>query len=118
MDNGDDRQFPGGQTCATAGITPCPYSTVGIYDIDEVAKTATIAFHTTIPDFASFGGNTTVLANGNLEFDLCALTATPGHSIVREVDPRVGTQTVWELNVARFAYRAFRLPSLYPGVQW
>jgi len=30
-----------------------------------------------------------------------------------------GSQTVWQLSIDnQFSYRAFRIPSLYPGVQW
>jgi len=38
---------------------------------------------------------------------------------VYEVTPNSPPETAWQLGTAnRSAYRAFRLPSLYPGVQW
>ncbi len=45
FDNGDDRVFATGVTCGAAGQPPCLYSTVPILQIDETAKTATLAFH-------------------------------------------------------------------------
>jgi arylsulfate sulfotransferase len=118
MDNGNDRQLPAGQSCATLGTTPCPYSTVGIYRLDETAMTAALTFHDVPDQFSFFGGNTRLLANGNLEFDLCATATVPPHAIIEEIDPRIGPQPIWQMDISQFAYRAFRIPSLYPGVQW
>jgi arylsulfate sulfotransferase len=118
MDNGNDRQFPAEGTCATIGTSPCPYSTVGIYRLDETSKTATLTFHDAVNQFAQFGGDTRALANGNLEFDLCAVAGGPPHSTVMEVTPWPSPGVVWQLDVDQFAYRAFRIPSFYPGVPW
>jgi arylsulfate sulfotransferase len=119
FDNGDDRMFPPSTGCGTPGQPPCFYSTVLILNVDESAKTATLAFHYTAPHYSFFGGNAEVLANGDPEFDECAtVVASPGVAVIYEVTRETTPQIVWQMNVASDAYRAFRLPSLYPGVQW
>jgi arylsulfate sulfotransferase len=80
--------------------------------------TATLKFHQVIPaeQYSFFGGSTTRLANGNLEYDLCAQPKYTG--IVREVTMDAAA-TVWEMTVSHSnLYRANRIPSLYPGVAW
>jgi hypothetical protein len=116
MDNGNDRDFPPGETCATSGTLTCPYSSGGIYHIDENNRTATLAFHFIAPQFSNFGGGALPLKNGDIEFDFCAFT--PG-AMIYEFTRDTTPQLVWQMNLqGQFAYRAFRLPSLYPGVQW
>ena len=40
-------------------------------------------------------------------------------SQIFEVTDSANPQTVWNLKLAaNYAYRGYRLPSLYPGVQW
>ena len=116
MDNGNDRDFSAGESCATSGALTCPYSSGAIYHIDENARTATLDFHFVAPQFSNFGGFSLPLKNGDIEFDFCAFS--PGATIyefTRDTTP----QLVWHMNLpGQFAYRAFRLPSLYPGVQW
>ncbi|MGP8269514.1 MAG: aryl-sulfate sulfotransferase [Terracidiphilus sp.] len=118
MDNGDDRIFPAGVTCGSAGAPPCYYSTVPVWQIDESAKTATLTFHQIFPTrlYNFFGGNAEQLANGNVEYDLCGVGSG---SYVYEVTQDSSAQTVWSMHsTAANLYRAFRIPSLYPGVQW
>jgi hypothetical protein len=118
VDNGDDRVFPTGVTCGTTGAPPCLYSTIPIYQIDETAKTATLVFHNIVPtaQYAAWGGNAEPLANGNVEYDLAGVG---GGSFVYEVTQESTPQTVWSMTVSNTNfYRAFRIPSLYPGVQW
>jgi arylsulfate sulfotransferase len=120
MDNGDDREFPAGVTCSTSG-TPapaCQYTTIPVFKIDEVGKTATLTFHQILPadQYSYFGGNTDELANGDVEYDDCGLATG---SNVREVTQEANPKQVWQLHVETYDfYRAFRIPSLYPGVQW
>jgi len=119
MDNGDDRMFPSGVACGSAGAPPCLYTTVPIWQIDEGAKTATFLFHQKLLAnlYSVFGGNVDMLSNGNVEYDLCALVA--GGSDIFEVTQDSTPQTVWNMHVYYTnAYRAFRISSLYPGVQW
>jgi arylsulfate sulfotransferase len=120
FDNGDDRFLPSGQVSCPSGTTTnasC-YSTVQVLNLDETAKTATFDFHMPAPFYSFFGGNSEVLANGNLEFCV-ASESLVGSGDVYEVAPAANAQTVWHMRVAgQFIYRGERMPSLYPGVQW
>ena len=118
MDNGDDRQFPAGVTCGSNGAPACLYSTVPEFQIDETAMTATLLYHYIAPPslYSYFGGNADLLANGDIEADFCA---AKGGSNVVEMDPTQASQIVWQAITPGYTqYRARRLPSLYPGVQW
>ena len=43
----------------------------------------------------------------------------PGVSYMQEVTQEQNPQLLWQMNIAgQLAYRGFRIPSLYPGVQW
>jgi arylsulfate sulfotransferase len=118
FDDGNDRVFPPGVTCGAAGAPPCLYSTVTLFQIDETAKTATLAFHPTAPAFSNFGGNAEVLKNGNVEY--CDTDGGPGTAgEIYELTQDTSPQTVWQMLVTgQFIYRGQRIPSLYPGVQW
>jgi arylsulfate sulfotransferase len=118
MDNGDDRQFPAGVICNTPGGPPCLYSTIPVYQIDESAKTAKLTFHQILPSnlYNNFGGSTEQLANGNVHYDLCGVGP---NAAIYEVTQESTPKTVWSMQVqGTNVYRAERLPSLYPGVQW
>lgn len=117
MDNGDDRIFPGGAVCGTTGAPAC-YSTIPVLQVNESNDTATLTFQQILPTalYNNFGGNTEQLANGDVEYDLCGLGSG---SAVYEVTQQSTPQTVWQMqSKGTNLYRAFRLPSLYPGVQW
>lgn len=117
MDNGYGRILGDGSMCTAAGQAAC-YTTTPIIAINEAAKTATITFRQTVPAslFSIWGGSGTVLANGDMEYDLCGLTNS---SQIFEVSTTTPSQTVWTLNeTGANLYRAHRMPSLYPGVQW
>jgi len=121
MDNGNDRAYPNNETCMAAGFTTCPHTAIPIYHIDESAMTATLVYDDVLQQFSNFGGNVTALANGNVEFDLCADTTavTQPAAVAFEVTRDASPQVVWKMNVAgQNGYRIFRRPSLYPGVQW
>ncbi|MGC1363728.1 MAG: aryl-sulfate sulfotransferase [Silvibacterium sp.] len=116
MDNGYGRILADGSMCTTTGAA-C-YTTAPIIAIDEVAKTATITFRQTVPAslFSIWGGSGTELANGDLEYDLCGLKNS---SEIDEVTTTTPSQPVWTLKeTPANLYRAHRIPSLYPGVQW
>ena len=122
FDNGNDRFFPSGQmTCGVQTTATC-YSTVPLLQLDETAKTATLAFNPTAPVFSFFGGNAAVLKNGNVEY--CESAAFHGGAIF-EITQDSNPQTIWEMQsgfdsaqLYPFMYRGQRIPSLYPGVQW
>ncbi|MGH9523113.1 MAG: aryl-sulfate sulfotransferase, partial [Terriglobales bacterium] len=120
--NGDDRGVVDvvGGTCGQGAPTPDCYSTVPVLNIDEIAMTATLVFHPTTPGYSYFGGNAEVLKNGNVEYDECndgSLTGSNG--TVLEVTESPTPQMVWQMTVSgQDVYRAMRIPSLYPGVQW
>ncbi len=119
MDNGDFRIFPSGVTCGVGSAPACLYSTIPIFQINEAAKTATLQFHQILPAnlYSFFGGNAETLTNGNVEYDLCGLTGT--NSQIFEVTNQSTPQTVWNMTLSsNYFYRGYRLPSLYPGVQW
>jgi arylsulfate sulfotransferase len=124
FDNGDDRLFPSGVTCDSAGAPPCFYSSVPVLEVNETTKVATLTFHYfplnySLSDYSYFGGNAELLDNGNLEFDECAPSAGPTRSIVTEITHEATPKIVWQMTIPNnFAYRAFRIPSLYPGIQW
>ena len=119
FDNGDNRPNGAlGQPCGVGPQSPC-YSTVPLLQIDESALTATIEWRDTLKLFSFFGGNAEVLANGDSEFDESAAGGSAVAGAVYEVTQDAVPQIVWQLQVAgQYAYRAIRLPSLYPGVQW
>lgn len=130
MNNGDDRQLPGGPEGITCGSTTVPgsspcYTNVPIYQLSEstmtAQQTATLTFNQNLPGslYSYWGGNAEVLANGHVEYDLCGLPTKTLSSQVEEVTNSATPQTVWTLNHKGLnLYRAYRLPSLYPGVQW
>lgn len=114
MDNGDYRVNPDGSTCQTN----C-YSRGTIFQVDEATHLATLMWEDSPGIFSAWGGSIGTLDNGDVEFDLCDLiipTATAA-SQVMEVTQTANPQTVWQLNLTGAnAYRAYRIPSLYPGV--
>ena len=117
MDNGDTRIFPTGLVCGAAGAPAC-YSTVPVMQVDENAKTASFLFHQILPPalYNIFAGDTRVQPNTDVEYNLAGVGA---NSYVTEVTPTATPQTVWQMFITGSnTYRAFRMPSLYPGVQW
>ena len=120
MDNGDDRVFAPGVSCGSTGAQnpPCYYTTIPIMEVNENTKTATFLSHQILPPslYSYFAGSTRVLANSNVEYNLAGVGAD---SYTYEVTPTATPQTVWQMHVVGTnTYRSFRIPSLYPGVQW
>jgi arylsulfate sulfotransferase len=118
MDNGDDRIVSGTTGLCGAGTNQACYTTVPVFQIDEDTRTATVQHRVTLPVslYNSFGGNAEVLDNNDLEYDLCGV---PSGSVIQEVMQDSTNTLVWSLTAnGNTEYRGFRLPSLYPGVQW
>jgi len=119
MDNGNDRMFPTGSVFCKPYSAPTAqcYSTMPLLEINEGAMTATMVTHYMPPDtyFSFFGGNAELLGNNDIEVDFCA--AAKG-AILQELSPD-GSQVVWQATTpGADQYHVYRLPSLYPGVQW
>lgn len=116
MDNGYGRILANGEQCPTSKAA-C-YSTIPVMTLNEKAMTATITYLHKIPvsKYNMWGGNAEVLPNGDLEYDLCDQGRGSEVEEIRMTHP---AQRVWTLKEARAnLYRAHRIPSLYPGVQW
>ena len=118
FDDGDNRVLDTSGTIC--GTTVACESRTPIFELDETAKTATIQWVDKFaPDYSFFGGSARLLQNGDVESDLCGLTTPNNSSVVFEVTHTDPPQTVWQMQIGgNYAYRAFRMPSLYPGVQW
>lgn len=104
-----------GTTCATT--TGTCYSRPLILKLDETTMTASIQWQDDLSLYSLWGGSIQTLSNGNVEFDVP--NPFPGlQSRIMEVS-RDSKQTVWQMDIqGQLAYRGYRIPSLYPGVQW
>ena len=121
MDNGNDRVFSSTNQvqCPNTAVTQSCYSTMPVLEINENNRTATMITHYIPPEgdtfFSFFGGNAELLSNNDLEVDFCA---TSRGAFVRELNPQA-SQVIWQGYTPKAdQYHAFRMPSLYPGVQW
>jgi hypothetical protein len=115
FDNGNDRPVLKSIPCFNVN---CTYSRGITMQIDETAMTATLGTDYRPTEYSFWGGNAQQLANGNLEADFNAGSPT-GYSDIFEVTAGSSPQPVWKMETSNAnAYRGFRLPSLYPGVQW
>lgn len=74
--------------------------------------------------FGIWGGSINQLANNNVEFDLNDPAIPPSPNVasqVQEVTQTSNPQVIWQMDITPVtadAYRAYRVPSLYPGVSW
>jgi hypothetical protein len=124
-DNGDNRVLDSsGTLCGSAPSNiPC-YSRATIFQIDESAMVANLIWDDLPGYFGIWGGSINQLANGNVEFDLNDPAVPPSAGVASEVQEVTQTSTpqvVWKMDftpVIENAYRAYRVPSLYPGVNW
>jgi arylsulfate sulfotransferase len=117
FDNGNDRVLDAaGDVCGTSGQIAC-YSRATVFQLDQNTQIATLAFQDNLPYFSSYGGNVEQLGNLDLEFD--AAQSSASGATIQEITNSANPQVVWQFQVIdQFAYRGYRLPSLYPGVQW
>ena len=119
MDNGNDRMFPSGAVFCRPyePATAQCYSTMPLLEINENNMTATMIAHYVPPPsyFSFFGGNAEPLTNGEMEVNFCA--ALKG-AIVQELNPQA-SQVLWQATTpGADQFHVYRMPSLYPGVQW
>ncbi|HXH48627.1 MAG TPA: aryl-sulfate sulfotransferase [Terriglobia bacterium] len=108
-----------GTLCGTTGQPAC-YSRVPFFQVNEATKTAHVLWEDSNLPYSRAVGSIKLLPNGDVEFDEGFLPANPFESHVLEVTQETNPQTVWELDVTsgQVGYRIYRIPSLYPGVQW
>jgi arylsulfate sulfotransferase len=118
FDNGDDRVMDGGGMCTQyAAPNPC-YSRAAILDVDQDAKTADLTWHYDPGLYSYWGGSIYQLENKDVEFDMTDPFNVESARIM-EIAPGESQQVVWQLDIdGGNAYRAYRIPSLYPGVSW
>jgi hypothetical protein len=121
-DNGDNRVLnTSGAICISA---PQCYSRATVFQIDESSMVANLLWSDSLQYFGVWGGSINQLENGNVEFDLNAPEIPPSPNVasqVQEVTQTSPPQVVWQMQVSpsnQTAYRAYRVPSLYPGVSW
>ena len=105
--------------CGNAGVPAC-YSSVPVFQVNEYDKTVQVLSEIDLsPVYSVCCGSVGQLANGDIEYDIAADLATPMTSTIQEVVSAQNPQLVWEMTIKGIlAYRAFRIPSLYPGVVW
>jgi arylsulfate sulfotransferase len=123
-DNGDSRPLDtSGTICGVApAYIPC-YSRATVFQIDESTMIVDLLWENLPGDFSFWGGSINQLANGNIEYDVNAPTPPPDPDLASEIQEVTQTSTpqiVWKLDLPfpSNAYRAYRVPSLYPGVTW
>jgi arylsulfate sulfotransferase len=113
MDNGNLRVFPNGFICSAT----C-YSRATVFTVDEDSGVATLNWQYLPGLYSYFGGSIQTLSNGDIEADFCAAPGAVPGSQIDEVTAD-GQKVVWRLNLSgEYAYRGYRIPSLYPGVTW
>jgi arylsulfate sulfotransferase len=108
-----------GDQCGTPGNAACE-SRATVYLVDESTKTASLDWQFSLGLYTFWGGSINQLANGNVEFDMSEpFPQDPASSLVTEATQTGNPEVVWQMNIqGSNAYRAYRIPSLYPGVAW
>jgi hypothetical protein len=94
-----------------------------VVQVDESAMVANLLWADPVQYYGLWGGSINQLANGNIEFDLNDPEFPPSPTVgsqVEEVTQTSTPQVVWQMDVSTpsNAYRAYRVPSLYPGISW
>lgn len=118
MDNGNDRAFPSGSVLCKPyqGSAQC-YSSMPLLEMNETNMTAMMIAHYAPPPsyFSFFGGNAELLSNGDLEVDFCA----PAQGAIVQELSGDASQVKWQATTpGADQFHVYRMPSLYPGVQW
>lgn len=114
FDNGNARVMNAYDAECGAADQPACYSTVPIFQVDEVNRTAKVIWRDTLPFFSFALGNMQVLDNGDVWFDAGWVT---NGAIVREVTMQTPPQTVLEMDFDANVYRAIHVPGSTLGLQ-
>jgi hypothetical protein len=128
-DNGDNRVLDSsGDICGAAPAFVSCYSRAAILEVNESVDgsplVANLMWANPLQYFGVWGGSINQLDNGNVEFDLNAPLVAPAPNVASQVQEVTQTgipQVVWQMQIGPTgysAYRAYRVPSLYPGVSW
>ena len=119
FDDGNYRPDSNGVECSSSATAPLCYTRGTIFQIDESTSVATLQWQY-LPGFYTFwGGSIVVLSNGDVELDASEPNPAVVGSQVNEVSQTDSPQVVWQMNITgAYAYRGYRIPSLYPGVTW
>jgi len=119
FDNGNLRVLDDSGTECGSPKGPACYSRATVFKIDENTRIATVDWQDAPGPYSLWGGSINLLANGDVEFDMSAPFPGIAGSRVLEVTQTDMPQTVWQMDIqGGHAYRAYRIPSLYPGVSW
>ena len=122
-DNGDYRVLTNSGALCTIQVSTNCFSRATIFKVDESSMVADLSWEYLPGNLSVWGGSLVQLENGNVEFDLNAPFVAPAPDVASEVQEVTQTSTpelIWKMDipVPMFAYRAYRVPSLYPGVTW
>jgi arylsulfate sulfotransferase len=119
FDDGNQRLDMNGVPCKGIVYPDC-YSRATIFQVDEATKLATLDWEYKPGYFTFWGGSIVTLPNGDVDFDASAPVGLGVlESRVLEVTQTSDPQVVWQMEITGGnAYRAYRIPSLYPGVVW
>jgi len=125
FDNGNDRVLPNGTYPNPGKDSPGAFSRALVLSINEPARTASIAWQFVPNLYNWWGGSVVQLPNGNIEVDMAQPNKVEQEppvdvpSRVMELTSTAVPQDIWQMRIAPgAAYRSYRIPSLYPGVQW
>jgi arylsulfate sulfotransferase len=120
FNNGNNRLADANDDVCSSPDTVACYSSVPIFQVNEYTKTAQVQWEANLsPAYSICCGNASILPNDDVEYDVADNLFTPGLSSVQEVTQEPSPQLQWQMNIkGPLAYRAFRIPSLYPGVEW
>jgi arylsulfate sulfotransferase len=121
FDNGTSRVVDQNGTTCTLNVGPNPcYSRAVILSVNEERKAVQTLWQDNLaPVYSDCCGSIIEFPNGNMEFDIAFYSYIPQISQVLEVTQQESPQVVWQMDIdTQLAYRAYRIPSLYPGVQW
>jgi hypothetical protein len=118
FDDGNLR-IPDGGGDGCLGVYPSCYSRAVVINLDESTRVASVAWQF-LPDlYTPWGGSIVSMQNGDIEFDVTNPFGLTSASRVLEVTGTDNPQVVWQMDIdGSDAYRAYRIPSLYPGVTW